>query len=68
LAEVRPPDRVPLDLRQLRRVVGEALELARRMRELAVVAETAADPAVEGAGPRVRDGRPETSPQRHRRC
>jgi two-component system nitrogen regulation response regulator GlnG len=30
-------------------VVGEALEVARRMREPAVVAETAADPDVEGA-------------------
>src|SRR5437899_7034610 len=39
----------PLDLHQLRRVVGEALEVARRMREPAVVAETAADPDVEGA-------------------
>ena len=29
----------PLDLHQLRRVVGEALEVARRMREPAVVAE-----------------------------
>src|SRR5215467_2242112 len=39
----------PLDLHQLRRVVGEALEVARRRREPAVVAETAADPDVEGA-------------------
>jgi two-component system nitrogen regulation response regulator GlnG len=39
----------PLDLNQLRRVVGEALEVARQMREPAVVAETAADPDVEGA-------------------
>src|SRR5438067_7040567 len=39
----------PLDLNQLRRVVGEALEVARRMRAPAVVAETAADPDVEGA-------------------
>ncbi len=39
----------PLDLNQLRRVVGEALEVSRRMREPAVVAETAADPDVEGA-------------------
>jgi len=39
----------PLDPHQLRRVVGEALEVARRMREPAVVAETAADPDVEGA-------------------
>src|SRR5260370_35235177 len=39
----------PLDLHQLRHVVGEALEVARRMREPAVLAETAADPDVEGA-------------------
>src|SRR5712672_124902 len=39
----------PLDLHQLRRVVGEALEVARRMREPAVLAETAPDPDVEGA-------------------
>src|SRR5262245_28614966 len=39
----------PLDPHQLRRVAGEALEVARRMREPAVVAETAADPDVEGA-------------------
>src|SRR5712692_10566218 len=39
----------PLDLHQLRRVVGEALEVARRMRQPAVVAETAADPDVDGA-------------------
>src|SRR5258707_1823410 len=39
----------PLDPHQLRRVVGEALEVARRMREPAVGAETAADPEVEGA-------------------
>jgi two-component system nitrogen regulation response regulator GlnG len=39
----------PLDLHQLRRVVGEALEVARRMREPAVVAETAADADVDGA-------------------
>ena len=39
----------PLDLHQLRRVVGEALEVARRMREPAVVAETAPDPDVDGA-------------------
>src|SRR5262245_40137368 len=36
----------PLDLHQLRRVVGEALEVARRMRQPAVVAETAPDPDV----------------------
>src|ERR1700756_3520653 len=39
----------PLDPHQLRRVVGEALEVARRMREPAVGAETAADPDVDGA-------------------
>src|SRR5437588_5625064 len=39
----------PLDLHQLRRVVGEAVEVARRMRAPAVVAETAPDPDVEGA-------------------
>ena len=39
----------PLDLHELRRVVGEALEVGRRMREPAVVAETAEDPTVEGA-------------------
>jgi two-component system nitrogen regulation response regulator GlnG len=39
----------PLEPHQLRRVVGEALEVARRMREPAVVAETVADPDVEGA-------------------
>jgi two-component system nitrogen regulation response regulator GlnG len=39
----------PLDLNQLRRVVGEALEVARRMREPAVVAETPPDPDVDGA-------------------
>src|SRR5215472_16967425 len=39
----------PLDPQQLRRVVSEAVEVARRMREPAVVAETAADPDVEGA-------------------
>src|SRR5438128_2108973 len=39
----------PLDPHQLRRVVGEALDVARRMREPAVVAETAADPDAEGA-------------------
>jgi DNA-binding NtrC family response regulator len=39
----------PLDPLQLRRVVGEALEVARRMREPAVIAETAPDPDVEGA-------------------
>jgi two-component system nitrogen regulation response regulator GlnG len=39
----------PLDLHQLRRVVGEALEVARRMRQPAVLAESAPDPDVEGA-------------------
>src|SRR5271168_807515 len=39
----------PLDLRELRRVVGAALEVARRMRQPAVVAETATDPDVDGA-------------------
>jgi len=39
----------PLDLHQLRRLVGEAHEVARRMREPAVVAETAADADLEGA-------------------
>jgi DNA-binding NtrC family response regulator len=39
----------PLDLDQLRRVVGEALEVGRRMREPAVVAETPPDPDVDGA-------------------
>src|SRR5438128_3086949 len=39
----------PRDLHQLRRVVGEALEVARRMREPAVLAETAPDQDVDGA-------------------
>src|SRR5438132_4319961 len=39
----------PLDPHQLRRVVGEALEVARRMRQPAVLAETAADADVDGA-------------------
>jgi two-component system nitrogen regulation response regulator GlnG len=39
----------PLDLHQLRRVVGEALEVARRMRQPTVLAEDAADADVEGA-------------------
>src|SRR5690242_219361 len=38
----------PLDLHQLRRVVGEALEVSRRMREPAVLAEGAADADAEG--------------------
>jgi DNA-binding NtrC family response regulator len=39
----------PIDPHQLQRVVGEALEVNRRMREPAVVAETAPDPDVDGA-------------------
>src|SRR5438128_10190394 len=39
----------PLDLHQLRRVVGEALEVARRMREPAVLAHEAPDADVDGA-------------------
>src|SRR5207244_766074 len=39
----------PLDLHQLRRVVGEALEVAWRMRQPAVLAETAPDQDVDGA-------------------
>src|SRR3984893_12416895 len=39
----------PLDLHQLRRVVGEALEVARRMRAPAVLAEIAIDSDVDGA-------------------
>jgi DNA-binding NtrC family response regulator len=39
----------PLDLFQLRRVVGEALEVSQRMREPAVVAENASDPDMDGA-------------------
>ena len=39
----------PLDLHELRRLVGEAHEVARRMHEPAVVPETAADADVEGA-------------------
>jgi two-component system nitrogen regulation response regulator GlnG len=39
----------PLDPHNLRRVVGEALEVVRRMRQPAVVAETAPDPDVDGA-------------------
>jgi len=38
----------PLDLQELYRVIGEALKVARLMREPAVVAETAVDPDVEG--------------------
>lgn len=39
----------PLDLNELRRVVGEALEVARRMREPTVLADSASDLDVEGA-------------------
>src|SRR6201996_4630895 len=39
----------PLDLHQLRRVVGAAVEVARRMREPAVFAEEAPDPDADGA-------------------
>src|SRR5438046_2527729 len=39
----------PLDLHQLKKVVGEALDVARQMREPAVVAETLPDADVEGA-------------------
>ena len=38
----------PLDLHQLKRVVDEALEVARRMREPAAIAETEPDPEAEG--------------------
>src|SRR6266511_5966526 len=39
----------PLDLHQLQKVVGEALDVARRMREPAVFAEATAAPDAEGA-------------------
>jgi two-component system nitrogen regulation response regulator GlnG len=39
----------PLDLQKVRRVVGEALEVGRRMRAPAVVTETPPDPDVDGA-------------------
>jgi two-component system nitrogen regulation response regulator GlnG len=39
----------PLDLHQLKRVVAEALEVARRMHEPAVIAETLPDADVDGA-------------------
>jgi two-component system, NtrC family, response regulator AtoC len=39
----------PLDPQQLRRVVGEAVEVGRRMRQPAVLTESAPDPDVEGA-------------------
>src|SRR5204862_3032795 len=38
----------PLDLHQLRRVVGEAVDVARRMREPAVLGEDGLDDDVEG--------------------
>jgi nitrogen regulation protein NR(I) len=38
----------PLDLHQLRNVVENALDVARRMREPAIVADAVADPAVDG--------------------
>jgi two-component system nitrogen regulation response regulator GlnG len=39
----------PLDLHQLRRVVGEAVEVGRQMRAPTVIAETAPDTDVDGA-------------------
>lgn len=39
----------PLNIEDLRRVVGEALEVSRRMRESAVFSETLPEPDVEGA-------------------
>src|SRR5262244_2554185 len=49
----------PLDPHQLRRVAGEALEVARRMREPAVVAQgavdTDADGAIVGSSPAMRE-------------
>src|SRR6185295_8214125 len=39
----------PLDLAQLRRVAGEALEVHQRMHAPAVITETPPDPDVEGA-------------------
>jgi two-component system, NtrC family, response regulator AtoC len=39
----------PIDLQQLQKLVGEALEVARCMRQPAVIVETAPDPEVEGA-------------------
>jgi DNA-binding NtrC family response regulator len=39
----------PLDLAQVRKVVGEAVEVAKRMRAPAVVTETSPDPDVDGA-------------------
>jgi two-component system nitrogen regulation response regulator GlnG len=50
----------PLDLAQLRRVVGEALEVARRMRDPAVITETPPDDAategvIFGSSPAMRE-------------
>jgi two-component system nitrogen regulation response regulator GlnG len=39
----------PLDLGQLRKVVGEALDVAKMMRDPAVITETPPDPDVDGA-------------------
>src|SRR3954454_14431570 len=39
----------PLDLAQLTLVVGEAIEVSRRMREPAIIAESAPDPDAEAA-------------------
>src|SRR6267378_1486959 len=39
----------PLDLGQVRKVVGEAVEVSKRMRAPAVVTETSPDPDVDGA-------------------
>src|ERR1700756_4729731 len=39
----------PLNLHQLRRVVGEAVDVVRRMRDPAVFTETVPDPDVDGA-------------------
>src|SRR5262249_50819927 len=49
----------PLDLNQLKRIVGEALEVARRMRQPAVLTETPpeddGDSAIVGACPAMRE-------------
>jgi two-component system nitrogen regulation response regulator GlnG len=42
----------PLDLEQLKRVVGEAVEVARRMRRPVVTAEVAPDPDTDGGSHR----------------
>src|SRR5712675_656581 len=39
----------PLDLRQLQKLVGEAVEVGRRMHEPALVVQTSSDPDMEGA-------------------